>query len=131
MRPGRVGLFLGLVLLITAHLAGTVHASSFTGPHMTVEAATIAQPQADAGRGHEPAPTHRHSSGGHIDHAADRPRTTADEAVAECDQAGPPAGSSAAAGSAVMPTSWGRPVDTAASATGGSPAFALHCVWRL
>ncbi|MEV0180112.1 hypothetical protein AB0I54_12545 [Streptomyces sp. NPDC050625] len=131
MRPGRVGLFLGLVLLITAHLAGAVHASSFTGPPVTVEAATAAQPPAGAGHGHEPAPAHRHSAGGHIDHAADRPRATADEALAECDQSDPAAAASGSAGFAVMPTGWGRPVDIAACATGGPGTLALHCVWRL
>lgn len=131
MRPGRVGLFLGLVLLITAHLAGAVHASSFTGPPATVEAAAEAQPPADTGHDHEPAPAHRHSAGGHIDHAADRPRTTADEAVAECGQADPAAGSSGSAGFALMPAIWRRPSDTADSRTDSTRTLALHCVWRL
>lgn len=131
MRPGRAGLFLGLVLLIAAHLAGAVHASSFTGPHVAVEAAAQARPPADTGHDHEPAPAQRHSAGGHIDHAADRPRTTADGAVADCDQADPAAGSCGSAGSAVMPTSWDRPADAAACATDGPRTLALHCVWRL
>ncbi|MCF3130440.1 hypothetical protein [Streptomyces olivochromogenes] len=131
MRPGRVGFFLGLVLLIAAHLAGAVHASSFTGPHVAVETAAVPRPPAETGHDHEPAPEHRHSSGGHIDHAADRPRTTAGEAVTESDQAEPAAGSSGSADGALMLAVRCRRSDTAVPTSDSPRILALHCVWRL
>ncbi|GHE12762.1 hypothetical protein GCM10010339_77440 [Streptomyces alanosinicus] len=131
MRPGRVGLFLGLVLLVTAHLTGAVHAASFAGSHLTVEVTARAQLPADAGHEDEPAPAHQHRAGDHIDHAADRPRTAADETVTEPGHTDPADGPSGPAGVIPLPGVRCRPSATPVS-TGDAPGtLALHCVWRL
>ncbi|MGW1157490.1 hypothetical protein ACWD5Q_27350 [Streptomyces sp. NPDC002513] len=131
MRPGRVGFFLGLVLLITAHLAGAVHASSFAGPHVAVEVAASARPPADTGHEGEPSPAHQHRAGDHIDHAADRPRTAVDTTVADPGHADPAGSPSATADATPTPAVRGRPSGTAAPTTDAPDTLALHCVWRL
>ncbi|MEV6594147.1 hypothetical protein [Streptomyces acidicola] len=131
MRPSRVVLFLGLVFLITAHLAGAVHAASFAGPHVTVEVATTAHPLHDTWHASDPAPAHQHRAGDHIDHAADRPRTAAAETIAAPGHADPADSPSGSVDATPMPAVWCRPSDTAAPTTDSPGTLALHCVWSL
>ncbi|WBO65686.1 hypothetical protein [Streptomyces camelliae] len=132
-RSGRVGLLLGLVVIIVVHLAGTVHGASFEESHLDAVQAVGAYHSADGGHGASDAPTpeHDHKTGGHIDHAADRPRSvSADDVVVE----------PAAAGPALIPAATTGPFGTGATAPGdppggkGSPdgrfTLALHCIWR-
>jgi hypothetical protein len=124
-RPGRVGLVLGLVLLITTHLAGAVHGSSFEGPHVDVVAATCAQHSPDDGR-FAPHPGHDHEADAHIDHAADRPRTvSADDTVLE-------PGSDGMAPIPAIGTGGAAPRDppTVTGSSYGRSTLVLHCVWR-
>lgn len=130
MRPGRAGFLLGLVLLITAHLSGAVHASSFTGPLVTVEAAASAQPPAGCDRDHDETPGHEHRAGDHIDHAADRPRTSVDETVVESAHADPAVSPPDSADTTLMPAVRDRPPSAVACAADGRGALTLHCVWR-
>ncbi|MDX3695658.1 hypothetical protein PV726_36125 [Streptomyces europaeiscabiei] len=75
---GRVGLLLGLVVILAAHLAGTVHGAAFEGPHLDMVVA-VAHHDAYDDRGGHPSPhpehDHEHEADGHADHAADRPGT--------------------------------------------------------
>ncbi|MBX7555250.1 hypothetical protein K1Y78_46955 [Streptomyces sp. tea 10] len=126
-RSGHVGLLLGLVVIIVVHLSGTVHGASFEGPHLdAVEAVGAHHGASDA-----PTPEHDHKAGGHIDHAADRPRSvSADDIVLE-----PGAG-----GLALIPVGATGPFGTGATAPGDPPGskgcpdgrytLALHCIWR-
>ncbi|MFF8881322.1 hypothetical protein [Streptomyces flaveolus] len=129
-RPGRIGLLLGLVLLVTAHLAGAVHMSSFAGPHVAVEVTTCSQPEADDGHGLGPAPGHHHHADAHIDHTVDRPRTAADDGIAGPCVGGPGEGLPSAADTAPAPADQERP-GAAAGTADGHGTLALHCVWRL
>ncbi|ANP56811.1 hypothetical protein AVL59_26930 [Streptomyces griseochromogenes] len=131
MRSGRAGLLLGLVLLVTAHLAGAVHVSAVAGPPVSVEAAEIARPLHDAGRESEPAPEHQHRSGDHIDHAADRPRTAVDETIVEPGHADPADSPFGAVDGPPSPAVRCRPSGPAASGTDAPDTLALHCVRRL
>ncbi|MEU3522707.1 hypothetical protein AB0E62_02315 [Streptomyces sp. NPDC038707] len=80
-RLRRAALLVGLVLLITAHLTGSVHACSFA------ESGTSALSVRDVVRPADPAdgagptgpPRHRHTADGHLDHTADRPRAALDD----------------------------------------------------
>ncbi|MEU5974920.1 hypothetical protein [Streptomyces sp. NPDC047315] len=76
---GRLVLLVGLAVLVVAHLAGAVHRSGSTGPHLTVAAAPCHHEAAGAS-----APAHEGDDGGeHIDHGFDRPRAAdADAATA-------------------------------------------------
>ncbi|MEU4930641.1 hypothetical protein AB0G54_29735 [Streptomyces yokosukanensis] len=131
MRPGCTGLFVGLILLITAHLAGEVHAASFAGAHVTVEITVEARPRTDTGHHSAPAPEHQHGAKGHIDHAVDRPRTSAGITIAESGHADP-LGNSPGSVAALSPRpARGRPYDIAAPSADTSAVLALHCVWRL
>ncbi|MEV8547802.1 hypothetical protein [Streptomyces sp. NPDC051572] len=128
-RSCRVGLLLGLVVLIAAHLAGSVHGSSFAGPYMSI-AATTCHHHADAHGGTmAPSPGHDHRADGHIDHAADRPRAAADDTAAGPDHDAlsplPPAPPGSPAGQIALhrPSGVSRP-------PGGPSTLALHCVWR-
>ncbi|NGO14563.1 hypothetical protein G5C60_44970 [Streptomyces sp. HC44] len=130
-RSGRIGLLLGLVLLVTAHLAGVVHGASFSGPHVS----TVAAAWAAHGEHHEekgdavtPSPGHEHGADDHLDHAADRPRADLDDAVAELSHDGlpnRPGTADPAAGRAA-----GRPPWDVPDPPGGRSALSLHCVWR-
>jgi hypothetical protein len=71
------------VILVLAHLAGTVHAMALGGSHLELAATVCAQrvqPDPDVASGWGPAhlagaPAHHHSTGeGHVEHPADRPR---------------------------------------------------------
>jgi hypothetical protein len=69
---------IGLVVLVIAHLAGTVHAATPAGSHLdvTITACSheVQQPLHHAAAPH---PAHHHPTGdGHVDHLADRPRVT-------------------------------------------------------
>ncbi|PWI12297.1 hypothetical protein DIZ27_01510 [Streptomyces sp. NWU339] len=142
-RAGHVGPLLGLVLLIVAHLAGTVHGSSYDGPHLAVgiEAAASTHPEAGIGHGRGPvlghdhesddhAPAHHHEADDHIEHAADRPRASADATVvlgsghSGADVAPPPV-----AGATAAYAAWAGPPQ-AARASDSRGTLALHCVWR-
>lgn len=143
-RPGRVGLLLGLVMLIVAHLSGTGHGASFTGPHVSAAVEVFSHhdhhdhhEDADDGTlapslghdhpGHDH-PGHDHKGDGH-DHAADRPRAAVDDTVAEAEQDGLSPILPAAPGSSAGPAAWHRPPGVARSRDGPS-TLALHCVWR-
>ncbi|MFE5602606.1 hypothetical protein ACFQ8O_25870 [Streptomyces coelicoflavus] len=129
-RPGHFGLLLGLVLLITAHLAGATHTSAFAGPHVVVEVTACFQPAADADHGLEPVPGHHHHADTHIDHAVDRPRTDVDDAVVG-HSGGAADGLPDDAGAALAPPSkQGRAV-AVERGVDGHGILALHCVWRL
>ncbi|MEV3855099.1 hypothetical protein AB0J38_12325 [Streptomyces sp. NPDC050095] len=79
-RWGRLASVIGLVVLVIAHLAGTVHASTPAGSHLDVTVTACgheAQQQPSPHRVAGPLPAHHHSSGdGHAEHLADRPRAT-------------------------------------------------------
>ncbi|WP_326718444.1 MULTISPECIES: hypothetical protein [unclassified Streptomyces] len=135
-RPGCVGLVLGLVVLITVHLTSAVHGSSFEGPHVDAVTATCAQQSAgDDGR-IAPPPGHDHKADGHIDHAADRPRTvSAGDTVLEPGSDGPAPISAIGTGGAaprdppgVTTSPYGR--STLTTSPYGRSTLALHCVWR-
>ncbi len=130
MRPGRVGLLLALVLLVTAHLAGSVHASSFAAPHVPVEVAVSAQAPVVADHKGEPVPAHQHGAMGHIDHTADRPRTTADETICVTGHAEPAYGPTASSDATPLPV-WCRPAGPPVRTTGCPLTLALYCLWRL
>ncbi|MFD1658407.1 hypothetical protein ACFSL4_09330 [Streptomyces caeni] len=128
-RPGRTGLLLGLVVLITAHLAGAVHSSSFTGLPMTAVVAGCSGAGGDTDHGLTSVPGHDHKADGHIDHAADRPRDAVHGAVAGSGDE-PPAAPSPTAGPGEAYAARARPPDTLLPVPHGSGTFALHCVWR-
>ena len=73
-RSGRIGLLLGLVVIVAAHLTGTVHGSPFEGSPVSAVVTVGAQHRADGGP-LAPAPWHEPKAEGHADHTADRPRT--------------------------------------------------------
>ncbi|MDR3081557.1 MAG: hypothetical protein LBV60_11635 [Streptomyces sp.] len=84
--PARVWLLLGLVVLVTAHLAGTVHCSAFAGPHVGGIVDCSQLDPLDTDDDHDrPArpPGHEHTADGHGDHMVDRPRAVCDDAIAE------------------------------------------------
>ncbi|MGW0285413.1 hypothetical protein ACWDXT_20195 [Streptomyces sp. NPDC003236] len=130
MRPHRLGLLLGLVLLVTAHLAGSVHADSYAGPLMPVEVAVSTQATADAGHKGEPVPAHQHGAAGHIDHTADRPRTTGDETICEAGHADPAGDPTASSDATPLPVRC-RPPDIPVRASSCPVTLALYCLWRL
>jgi hypothetical protein len=119
----RVGLFLGLALLVTAHLAGTVHASTFAGSHLTID-----EVQVHTGHGPHPDPGHEHKADGHIDHAADRPRDVGDgtSIAPGHDELSSAPSTAAEAGAAHA----ARPRPSDVSLPDGRSTLALHCVWR-
>lgn len=130
-RPGWLGLVLGLVVLITAHLAGTVHSSLFEGPHVSTVAAVCAHHGTDGDGRFAPHPGHDHEADTHIDHAADRPRpVSADDTVLE------PGFDGLAPIAAVGGDGGAAPRDPPAAVTGssyssyGRSTLVLHCVWR-
>jgi hypothetical protein len=132
--PSRVGLLLALVLLTVAHLAGTVHASSFEGPHVSVLVAAHEQHGTNGDdRKSAPHPGHDHEADDHIDHAADRPRSVSidDTILGPCPGLDgltllPVAGAGPAGTGGVSPRD---PPGIPRSSYGPSP-LALHCVWR-
>ncbi|MEU1596038.1 hypothetical protein ABZ468_25075 [Streptomyces sp. NPDC005708] len=125
-RSGRIGLMLGLLVLITAHLSGAVHGTSFASPHMSA-LAVISEHDADDDASHAPPPDHK--SGAHIDHVADRPRTALQDTAAEPDhESGSPAASPATMAPDICAAWCHLPQDSAA--VQGSSTLALHCVWR-
>ncbi|MFJ7905007.1 hypothetical protein ACIQ6V_31750 [Streptomyces sp. NPDC096198] len=130
-RPGHLGLVLGLVLLITAHLSGALHAAPFAGPHVPVETAASAGRPAGTGHEGEPEPAHQHDGGVHIDHAADRPRTTADATLAAHPRARPAVTPSPPGGTTVLTALRGLPSHTLPPPKDSRSPLALHCVWRL
>jgi hypothetical protein len=131
VRAGRVGLLLGLVVLIAAHLAGTVHGSAFAGPHADVGVAACAYSGTNDS---EPSPEHEHHVDDHIDHVVDRPRASVHHAVTEQGHDGAwPFSSSLSAGDAQPPAVTGAVSGGRRGgfrALDGRSALALHCVWR-
>ncbi|MFF4509328.1 hypothetical protein [Streptomyces sp. NPDC001401] len=130
-RPGRVGPLLALVVLITLHLAGSVHGASFEGPHLSLTVTERAQHDAgeDLGEPLPGCPTHHHHADGHIDHAADRPRTTSVDGI------GPASGPHGLAPiPAVAPsfvrTEGSRDPPRTHRSPYGRFALVLRCVWR-
>jgi hypothetical protein len=77
----RAALLVGLVLLITAHLTGSVHACSFAESGPRALSAPEVVHTADPADGADPTgpPRHRHTADGHLDHTADRPRAALDD----------------------------------------------------
>ncbi|WP_330308433.1 MULTISPECIES: hypothetical protein [unclassified Streptomyces] len=129
-RSGRVGLLLGLVVLIATHLAGAVHGASFGGPHMSIVATACPHRDADSHGGTmAPSPGHEHRTDGHIDHAADRPRAAADDAAADPDRDALSPIPSETPGSVAGQVAWRRPPGVS-RAPDGSSTLAFHCVWR-
>lgn len=126
-RSGRVGLLLGLLVLITAHLSGAVHGASFAGPHMS-PVAVISEHGANSD-GSDAPPGHDHKSGAHIDHTADRPRTASQDTPSE---PGHDSGSPAASPAAKVSDAGGgwRYLPHDFAAVQGSSTLELHCVWR-
>ncbi|CAL9282196.1 hypothetical protein [Streptomyces sp. SudanB182_2057] len=80
-RSRRAALLIGLVLVIAAHLTGSVHACSFAGVGPSPVAALEVVHPADTADGTAPTgpPRHRHTADGHLDHTADRPRAALDD----------------------------------------------------
>ncbi|MGW3497964.1 hypothetical protein [Streptomyces sp. NPDC001020] len=126
----RVGLLLGLVVFVTAHLAGTVHCSAFAGPHVG-GIVDCSQLDADDDRdGPARPPGHEHKADGHSDHVVDRPRAACDDAVAEPDHDVPsPVPVAAAVGPLARPGTRCGAAGTARAPDGPS-TLALHCVRR-
>lgn len=149
VRAGRAALLLGLVVLIAAHLAGTVHGPVFTGAHAGAGVSARAHsatggsgplPEHGHGHGHERDQNHEHDhehSHGHVDHAVDRPRALAQ----------PHALTAQSPDASGLSPSWSRlpaadarqsvPTGMAPEGSRGGPrapdgrsALALHCVWR-
>ncbi|MFE4413880.1 hypothetical protein [Streptomyces sp. NPDC056821] len=124
---GRIGLLLGLVLLVTAHLAGTVHASSFGRPHLNVAVVDCSQLETDdADHGSNPAPGHDRKADGHIDHAADRPRDTVGDTVIG---PGPDVAVPDTARAEAAHAAWAQLPDVP-PVPDGRATLALHCVLR-
>ncbi|MFE7979765.1 hypothetical protein [Streptomyces shenzhenensis] len=131
-RPGRIGLFLGLAVLVTAHIAGAVHSSSFAGPHLGVEVVAQVHPSVGVAHGPGQPPGHRHDAEDHLDHAVDRPRSGPDAATAGPGHADPAIAPAvmAAAASATFPDVPRTGPPHACPAADGPDTLALHCVWR-
>ncbi|MFF7093106.1 hypothetical protein ACFY9A_12010 [Streptomyces rubradiris] len=108
-RSRRAALLIGLVLVIAAHLAGSVHACSFAGTVPSAMAAPEATHPADTADGTAPTgpPRHRHTADGHLDHTADRPRAALDDTGLDGDQH-PPAPPTVPRGRAAHP-GWRSP----------------------
>lgn len=128
-RAGRAGLLLGLVLLITAHLAGAVHAPSSTGLHMALVLAGHSTAEADTDHGSTSTPGDDHQADGHIDHAADRPRDAVHGRAAGSGDDAPAAAPPATTGAAETHAARSHPPDVP-PVPHGPGTFALHCVWR-
>lgn len=90
-RGGRAASLVALVILVLAHLAGTVHAAAPGGSHLELAAALCAEtvePNPDVTSGPKsahkvgaPTPDHHNSTGdSHIEHSAGRPRTAGSDA---------------------------------------------------
>ncbi|WP_433453577.1 hypothetical protein ACQPXS_35635 [Streptomyces sp. CA-142005] len=129
---GRAGQLLGLVLLITVHLAGHTHGAAFEGRHVDVAGVKRAH-DTDVDTGEALAGTpghhHHHHPGAHIDHAVDRPRAVSADAT---DSAPVPDAVAAIPVTVPAPVRVGTtrdPPPGPRSAYGRS-ALALHCVWR-
>jgi hypothetical protein len=135
-RPGRTGLFLGLVFLVTVHIGQGVHSASFTGPHLGAAIVAETHRSADGAHGLGLDPEHHHHPGEHIDHTVDRPRASTDTTAA----AGPghisPASDppcTAAQAVAVLPDihrARAPDTDTDPADPAGPGILALHCVRR-
>ncbi|MBQ0984682.1 hypothetical protein KBZ10_09165 [Streptomyces sp. F63] len=140
-RRGRIGLLLGLVVLIAAHLAGHVHGPAFTGPHAPAGASSSAHPTArdivpspEHGPGHE----HEHPHADeHVDHAVDRPRAVVRPYAVTA--YGPDTSGLSSSLSWLSAADPQRSAVTGmvfegarggARAPDGRSALALHCVWR-
>jgi hypothetical protein len=129
-RAVRIGLLLGLVLLVTAHLVGSVHTASFGGPHLAAASAEGDQPETgDVDHGINPHPGHEHKADGHIDHAADRPRDAIDGTVIGPRHDAPDAAPPATARTEAAQAAWARPPDDFPTPDGRA-TLALHCVLR-
>ncbi|MCN9244083.1 hypothetical protein NGF19_25440 [Streptomyces sp. RY43-2] len=129
-RAGRIGLLLGLVMLVTAHLAGSIHAASFGGPHSASADVDRSRPAtADADHGFNPAPGHDHKADGHIDHAVDRPRDTVDGAVSEPGHDTPDTAPPTTARAEAAHAAWTLP-PRLFPVPDGRATLALHCVLR-
>ncbi|MDN3260238.1 hypothetical protein QWJ26_10535 [Streptomyces sp. CSDS2] len=128
-RSRRAALLIGLVLVIAAHLTGSVHACSFAGSGPSaVAAGEVAQP-ADTADGANPTgpPRHRHTADGHLDHTADRPRAALDDTGLDGGQH-PPALSAVPRGRPTHP-GWRRPSGVPRDRANG-PSLATVCVLR-
>jgi|GEM_PF-6685133 len=126
-RSGRIGLMLGLLVLITAHLSGAVHGASFAGPHMSA-VAVISGHGAAEDRSPAP-PAHDHKYEAHIDHAADRPRTASQDTAAEPDHESGSTATSPATRVADVRGAW-RNLTHASTPVQGGCTLALHCIRR-
>ncbi|MEU5083248.1 MULTISPECIES: hypothetical protein [Streptomyces] len=128
-RSRRAALLIGLVLVIAAHLTGSVHACSFAGSGPSaVAAAEVAHP-ADTADGTDPTgpPRHRHTADGHLDHTADRPRAALDDTGLDGGQH-PPALPAVPRGRATHPGRRRPPGVPRGRADG--PSLAAVCVLR-
>ncbi|MZE80609.1 hypothetical protein [Streptomyces xinghaiensis] len=159
VQVGRMGLLLGLVVLIAAHLAGHVHGPGFTGSRGQVGASSCAHltawgsgtpPEPEHGDGqdheHDHGSHHDHGSDhdqdqdhadGHVDHAVDRPRAVAPPHAVT---AWSPDVSGMSPYPSWLPAADAQQAPFSGSALEGSrggprapdgrSALALHCVWR-
>ncbi|MEV5350695.1 hypothetical protein [Streptomyces achromogenes] len=143
----RAALLIGLVLVLAAHLGGSVHACSFTGTGPTVVAARESAHPADTADGTDSTgpsrhrhqadtaavadptgpPRHRHAADGHLDHTADRPRAALDDTGPDGGQH-PPALPAVPRGRAAHPGRC-RPPDVPGDRAGG-PSLAAGRVLR-
>jgi hypothetical protein len=129
-RPVLSVLLLGLVLLVAAHLLGALHGPGFAR-HTPVagsavsHAALVDAPHAVA----TPGPAHHHDYGfdDSIEHAVDRLRAPADQAIDAPGDAGPFTYEAAAV--AVPAVSAAGTLGAHGPSEAGS-AHALHCIWR-
>jgi hypothetical protein len=120
---------LGLLVLITAHLAGAVHGASFAGPHMSAVAAVSEHGAGDDDGSHMPDPGHDHESEGHIDHAAARPRMAVQDTADEPHHEGISLITPEATRATDVLAACSHP-PRASAGSDGSSTLALHCVWR-
>ncbi|MFF8997700.1 hypothetical protein ACF1GW_00835 [Streptomyces achromogenes] len=128
-RLRRAALLIGLVLVIAAHLTGSVHACSFAGSGPGAGAAREVAHPADTADGTDPTgpPRHRHPADGHLDHTADRPRAALDDTGLDGEQH-PPALPAAPRGRRTHPGRCGPPGLPRDHA--GGPSLAVICVLR-
>ncbi|WP_327660559.1 MULTISPECIES: hypothetical protein [unclassified Streptomyces] len=122
---------IGFVVLVIAHLAGTVHASTPAGRHLDV-AVTVCGHEAPQSlqQAATQLPAHHHSTAdGHIEHLTDRPRVTGPAVPSSPGPDVPPLAPAAAILLVGSPRLVLGPPD-GAHASNGAAVRSLLCVWR-
>ncbi|WP_306320309.1 MULTISPECIES: hypothetical protein [unclassified Streptomyces] len=133
-RWGRLVSVIGFVVVVIAHLAGTVHASTPAGGHLDVTVTACGHHGAaqSPGQAAAPGPAHHHSAGdGHVEHLADRPRASGPTGPSLSGPDAPPLTPLALATTTHGPgVPDGHPPDRPPRPSSGGAAHLLLCVWR-